>query len=106
MVFMHPDRLIKLRNMVFGRPLMSTESLIQWGINVDEQDRQKRQLYLANQKNAQKEQTRQEQRSPQRNLYDRLCQKSRGIRQNEGGAKRTLCGAGKAQGARRRRRRV
>jgi hypothetical protein len=54
MVFMHPDRLIKLRNMVFGRPLMSTESLIQWGINVDEQDRQKRQLYLANQKTLKK----------------------------------------------------
>lgn len=50
MVFMHPDRLIKLREMVLGRPLISTESLIQWGRDVDEEDRQRRRWYLEHQK--------------------------------------------------------
>ena len=49
MVFMAPDRLIKLREMVIGRPLMSTTSLIQGGIDVEEKDRQWRQWYLQKQ---------------------------------------------------------
>lgn len=50
MVFMHPDRLVKLREMVLGRPLISTEFLIQRGRVVDEKDHQQRQLYLERQK--------------------------------------------------------
>jgi hypothetical protein len=42
MVFMRPDRLIKLREVVLGRPLISTGPLIQWGADVDEEDRQQR----------------------------------------------------------------
>jgi hypothetical protein len=53
-LFMHPDRLIGLRQMVLDRPLISTDSLIQWGIDVDEQDGQLRQLYLEHQKKLKK----------------------------------------------------
>lgn len=49
-VFMHPDRLIKIRDVVIGRPLISTHDLIHRGSDVDQDDRQRRQLYLEHQK--------------------------------------------------------
>lgn len=43
--FMHPDRLIRLRNIVVAQPLISEYRLIQTGIAISETDRQSRRLY-------------------------------------------------------------
>lgn len=41
---LHPDRLIKLRDAVTGRPRIAMERLVEWGISVDTEDRKYRQL--------------------------------------------------------------
>lgn len=38
MAFMHPDHLIKIRNMIFDRPLIPLEAMIQTGMNIDVED--------------------------------------------------------------------
>lgn len=48
-VFMHPDRLYKIRKTLLDRPLASLEAIVKRGIDVDEEDREQRQLYLAHQ---------------------------------------------------------
>jgi hypothetical protein len=50
MVFMHPDRLIKLRDMVISRPLVPTNSIIDLGAKQDEYDRHARFWYLESQR--------------------------------------------------------
>lgn len=45
-VLMHPDRLIKMRDMVFNRPLVPSEVMIQSGIKIDAEDFKRRRLYL------------------------------------------------------------
>lgn len=42
--FMHPDRLIKLRDTILDRPRIPMDKLVEWGTSVDLEDRRYRQL--------------------------------------------------------------